>query len=210
MTYRPNGLWCFMIRIAITGGIACGKSLAASFMEEAGVAVCEADTVAHALMKPGTAVFHRLVEEFGPGILSADGMIDRRILGELVFNDRGKLARLNAAVHPAVRAQIAQWLAHKEKSGAKVAAAVIPLLFEADMASGWDAVVCIACATPVQMARLRARGLGESDCRARIDAQMPIEEKSRKSEFTIRNDGSPEELSAEVMRTLKVIEGRYT
>lgn len=199
-----------MIRIAVTGGIACGKSLAASFMRAAGVAICEADTVAHALMEPGTAVFRRLLEEFGPGILSAGGGIDRRILGDMVFRDSEKRGRLNATVHPAVRVEIAQWLAREETAGTRIAAAVIPLLFEADMASGWDAVICITCAAPVQMARLQARGLNEADCRARLSAQMPLEEKSRKSDFTIRNDGSPEELSAQVMRTLKVIEGRYT
>lgn len=198
-----------MIRIAVTGGIACGKSLAASLMRKAGVAVCEADTVAHALMEPGTALFHRLLAEFGPGIRSGAGAIDRRILGDMVFNDSGKRARLNAMVHPAVRSEIAQWLAQEEEAGTAMAAAVIPLLFEAGMATGWDAVICIACSPPLQVARLQARGLDEAACRARISAQMPLEEKRGKSDFTIWNDGSPEELSAQVMRTLKGIQEKY-
>jgi len=198
-----------MIRIAVTGGIACGKSLAAAFMQKAGVAVCEADVVAHALMAPGTEVFRRILDRFGTQILSADGAIDRRILGELVFNDGEQRERLNAAVHPAVRSAMAQWLAREETSGTRMAAAVIPLLFEADMASGWEAVVCIACSLPVQMERLRSRGLEDAACRARLSVQMPLEEKCRRSDFAIMNDGSPEELSASVMRTLKVIEEKY-
>lgn len=195
-----------MIRVAVTGGIACGKSLAASFLKEAGVAVCEADTVAHALMEPGTAVYRRVLAVFGTEILAADGFIDRRILGNLVFNDDKKREQLNAAVHPAVREAMEKWLERQEADGLKVAAVVIPLLFEAKMASGWDAIVCIASSLPVQMARLHLRGLGEAECEARLLAQMPLEKKIEKSDFTIWNDGSPEELSVSVMRTLKVIE----
>lgn len=198
-----------MIRVAVTGGIACGKSLAASCMRTAGVSVCEADEVAHRLMVPGEPVFRQVLSVFGPGILAADGSIDRRILGGLVFNDAGKLAQLNAAVHPAVRDAIGQWLARQEVEGAAVAAAVIPLLFEAGMASGWDVVVCIACAPPVQLARLRSRGFDEAACASRLRAQMPLDEKIKKADFTIWNDGSPEELCASVVRTLKVIEERY-
>ncbi len=199
-----------MISIAVTGGIACGKSLAASFMREAGVPVCEADTVAHSLMTPGTPVFRQVLDAFGTTILGIDGSIDRRVLGDLVFNHAARRARLNAIVHPAVRSAMAAWLAQERAAGVEMAAAVIPLLYEADMASGWEAVLCIACAPDVQMERLRSRGLDEAACRLRLQAQMPVEEKTRRADFTIWNDGSPEELSAAVRRTLKVIEERYT
>ncbi len=195
-----------MIRIAVTGGIACGKSLAASFMREQGVSVCDADEVAHRQMLPGTAVYRKVVETFGPGILAADGAIRRDVLGGIVFQEPERLARLNALVHPAVREEMTQWLDREEASGTRMAAAVIPLLFEAGMAQGWDAVVCIACSPPVQMARLRSRGLDDAACRVRLLAQMPIEQKAARSDFTIQNDGSPEALSASVMRTLERIE----
>ena len=199
-----------MIRVAVTGGIACGKSLAASMMEATGVPVCEADAVAHALMRPGMGAYRAVVDAFGAGILATDGTIDRRILGDIVFNDETKRRRLNVLLHPAVRVEIQRWLDERDRAGFRMAAAVIPLLFEAGMAEGWDAVVCVACREPLQMERLRSRGLDAAACRARLDAQMPLDEKVRKSDFTIWNDGSPDELSESVRQVLKGIEERNT
>lgn len=199
-----------MIRIAVTGGIACGKSMAASFMKDLGVAVCDADTVAHFLMKQGTEPYHQIVEGFGPHILAADGSIDRRILGDVVFNDKERLGQLNAILHPAVKTEIREWLERQEASGSKMAAVVIPLLYEADMANGWDAVICIACSPALQMERLRARGFDEEASLARLRAQMPIEDKVKKADFQIWNDGSPDALSELIRQALKGIEEKYT
>lgn len=199
-----------MIRVAVTGGIACGKSLAASMMEAAGVPVCEADAVAHALMRPGMDAYRAIVDAFGESILASDGVIDRRILGAIVFNCEAKRRRLNALLHPAVRVGIWRWLDEREQAGVRMAAAVIPLLFEAGMADGWDAVVCVACKPPLQMERLRSRGLDTAECQARLDAQMPLDEKVGRSDFTIWNDGSPDELSESVRQVLKGIEERNT
>lgn len=198
-----------MIRVALTGGIACGKSLVASMMEAAGVPVCDADVVAHMLIKPGTDAYRKVVDAFGSCILADDGTVDRRILGDIVFNNEAKRQRLNALLHPAVRVEIARWLQQQEQVGARLAAAVIPLLFEADMAAGWDAVVCVACQPRLQLERLRARGLDEAACRARLAAQMPLEEKVKRSDSTIWNDGSPDELSESVRQVLEGIEEKY-
>ncbi len=199
-----------MIRVAVTGGIACGKSLAASMMEASGVPVCEADAVVHALIKPGSDAYRDILKAFGSCILAGDGTIDRRILGDIVFNDEAQRQRLNALLHPAVRRAIQSWLGQQAGNGTRMAAAVIPLLFEAGMDEGWDAVVCVACSPAVQMERLRSRGLDESACRARLGAQMPLDEKVRRSDFTIWNDGSPDELSELVRQALKGIEERNT
>ncbi len=198
-----------MIRVAVTGGIACGKSLAASMMEAAGVTVCDADAVAHMLMEPGADAYRELVKAFGSGILAEDGTVDRRVLGNIVFNNEEQRQRLNALLHPAVRAEIARWLEQQEQDGVRVAAAVIPLLFEAGMAAGWDAVVCVACQPELQMERLRSRGFDEAACRARMAAQMPLAEKVERSDFTIWNDGSADELSESVRQVLDEIEERY-
>lgn len=199
-----------MIRVAVTGGIACGKSLAASMMEAAGVPVCDADAVAHQLIKPGADAYRDVVDAFGACILAEDGTIDRRVLADIIFNDEAKRQRLNALLHPAVGVAIERWLAKREQDGDRMAVAVIPLLFEAGMAAGWDAVVCVACQPGNQMARLRARGLDDAACRARLAAQMPLAKKVKRSDFTIWNDGSPDELSESVRRTLKAIEERNT
>lgn len=206
--YDSNSIVVRMICIAVTGGIACGKSLAASFMRKEGVAVCEADTVAHSLMEPGSDVYRLVIEAFGPSILAKDGSINRNVLGSRVFNCTEELAMLNSIVHPAVRQKVEQWLAAQEASGEKMAAVVIPLLYEAGMATGWDAVLCISASPAVQMARLRSRGLSAEDSRGRLLAQMPVEEKEKRADFVIRNDESPEMLSASVTRVLKQIEER--
>jgi dephospho-CoA kinase len=198
-----------MIRVAVTGGIACGKSLAASMMDAAGVPVCDADAVAHRLIEPGTDAHRKVVDAFGSCILADDGSIDRRVLGDIVFKHEEKRQRLNALLHPAVRVEIERWLRQQAQGGARMAAAVIPLLFEADMAAGWDAVVCVACQPSLQMARLRSRGLDEAACRARLAAQMPLAEKVKRSDFTIWNDGSPDELSESVRQVLEGIEERH-
>lgn len=199
-----------MIRVAVTGGIACGKSLAASMMEAASVPVCDADAVAHQLIKPGADAYRDVVDQFGACILAEDGTIDRRVLADIIFNDEAKRQRLNALLHPAVGVAIERWLQQRELDGTRMAVAVIPLLFEAGMAVGWDAVVCVACQPGIQMARLRARGLDDAACRARLEAQMPMAKKVKRSDFTIWNDGSPDDLSESVRQTLKAIEERNT
>ncbi len=156
------------------------------------------------------AAYRAVVDAFGAGILASDGTIDRRILGDVVFNNEAKRRRLNALLHPAVLIEIRRWLDEREQAGAHMAAAVVPLLFEAGMAEGWDAVVCVACMQPLQMERLSLRGLDAAACRARLDAQMPLDEKVRRSDFTIWNDGSPDELSESVRHVLKGIEERNT
>ncbi len=199
-----------MIRVAVTGGIACGKSLVASMMEAAGVPICDADAVSHKLIKPGTDGYRDVVNAFGTNILAGDGTIDRRLLGAIVFEDVTRRQRLNALLHPAVRLEIEHWLRQREQDGVRLAVAVIPLLFEADMAAGWDAVVCVACQPQAQMARLCERGLDDAACRARLEAQMPLVKKIKRSDFTIWNDGSQDELSESVRQLLKAIEERNT
>ncbi len=195
-----------MIRIAVTGGIACGKSLAASFMQQAGIPVCDADVVAHALMEPGARAYADVVAFFGDGILTVGGRIDRMVLGKVVFGDVRKLAQLNAMVHPRVKGEIDAWLSTQSAAGKSMAGAVIPLLYEAGMQAGWNVVICIACSKANQIARLRARGLSEADAMARMQAQMPVEEKARRADIVIWNDGGPEDLALDVRRALKAIE----
>jgi dephospho-CoA kinase len=179
-----------MLRIAVTGGIACGKSRMALYLQSCGVPVCDADDLAHAAFDIGRTVYNDVVEKFGAGITDDSGTIDRSKLAAIVFGDSSKLKELNKLVHPAVEKEISKWLSAREAAGDKAAVVIIPLLFEAGMDRGWDAVICVGCPPDVQLQRLMARGLDIEQCRHRIDAQMSLDNKMEKSDFVIWNDGS--------------------
>jgi len=179
-----------MLRIAVTGGIACGKSRMALYLRSCGISVCDADDLAHEAFEPGRAVYNDVVEKFGVGVVAEDGIIDRKRLADIVFGDRSRLEVLNRLVHPAVEREISKWLNAREEAGDSIAVVIIPLLFEAGMDHGWDAVICVACPPDLQLQRLMQRGLDVEQCRLRVDSQMSMDEKMKRSEFVIQNDGS--------------------
>lgn len=189
-----------MVRIAVTGGIACGKSLVGSVLTDRGVPVLDTDHVACELMQPGEEVYRRVVEAFGRDILNK-GSIDRGKLGGLVFADARKRHLLNELVHPEVRRRWRAWLGGQDGKGA-AAAVIIPLLYEIGEQAGWDAVVCVACARKTQMDRLRQRGLSEVEGCRRIDAQMPLAEKVVRADYVIVNQGGKWLAKAQVGRVL--------
>jgi len=175
-----------MKRIALTGGIACGKSALAGFLSELGCQVLDTDAMVHALEAPGGAAVAPIVAAFGPEMRATDGGIDRARLGQLVFADKAARLRLNAIVHPLVRAELMRGLT---KPGQQPIVAIIPLLFEAGWEDGWDAVVCIVCKEAEQRRRLLARGLSEAAAQARVAAQLPLAEKARRASHVVWNDG---------------------
>ena len=189
-----------MKRIALTGGIACGKSTLAGMLAELGCRVADADAIVHTLEAPGGEAIGPLVAAFGPAARQDDGGIDRAWLGRLVFSDPVARARLNAIVHPLVREALARW---QLSAGGDVQVAVVPLLFEAGWEHGWDAVVCVACRAETQLRRLTARGLTAAEARARLAAQMPVEEKVRRADRVVWNDGDPAALRREAERLLE-------
>ncbi len=192
-----------MIRIAITGGIACGKSLVGEMFSEAGVSICDADYLAHSLMVPGTDVYNGIIEAFGKGIIADNGSIDRQKLGKLVFSDERQRFVLNNIVHSAVKELYESWL--DEHNAEAVAAVIIPLLYEAGMENGWDAIVCVSCSDEVQQQRLKERGLSEVEARQRISAQLPTTVKMAHSDFVIFNDGTISVLKKQVEKVLRHI-----
>jgi dephospho-CoA kinase len=187
-----------MLRVAVTGGIACGKSCLAEYLKARDTAVCDADELAHGILVDSDAVRERIQREFGSDIIDCDGRVDRKRLGDIVFLDRGRLAVLNAIVHPAVKARLKKWLMERESEGALMAVAVVPLLFEASMDSGWDAIVCVVSAEEIQLQRLLGRGLSPEQCRARINAQLPLREKAGRSDYVIENNGSLPEFEKKI------------
>jgi dephospho-CoA kinase len=186
-----------MKRIALTGGIACGKSALAGFLAECGCDVLDTDALTHALEAPGGTAVAPIVAAFGPDMRAADGGIDRNRLGQQVFTDEAARLRLNGIVHPLVGEALTRWLA---TPGECPKVAVIPLLFEVGWAAGWDGVVCVACAEAEQMRRLQARGLSAAAARARVAAQLPLAEKIRQANCVVWNDGDLAALRREAIR----------
>lgn len=186
------------VRVAITGGIACGKSLFCALFEKLGAAVIDADEVTHRLEAPGGKAVGLLAARFGQTILAPDGGIDRPALARIVFADAQARDDADAILHPFVHAEIRRWL---RGPGAAVRAAAIPLLFEAGWDDGWDAVVCVAAHEETQIERLvRTRGYTETQARGRIAAQMPVAEKAARSDYVVWNDADAETLEKEAGR----------
>lgn len=201
-TEAPSAPW---LRICVTGGIACGKSLVGAYLEALGVAVIEADAVCHGLMCAGTPLFAKIVAAFGREILAADGGIDRARLGRRVFGDKTALSRLNAILHPAAQDAIATWVrARREEVRLQSAAAIsnsiqvwrggvvaiIPLLYEAAWEAAWDRVICVGAPIVLQQERLRAKGFTEKEGHDRLAAQWPVEEKMKRADYVIFNAGT--------------------
>lgn len=185
-----------MYLAGLTGGIASGKSTVAERMVERGAELVDADTVAREVVLPDTPTYLKIVEHFGAGILDAEGFIDRPALGRIVFGDPAKRALLNELTHPPIMAEIAERLEVLQAFDGVVVLDV-PLLVEAGVARGYDAIVVVAAAPEVQLQRLvDLRGMSEADARARMDAQAPLEERLAVATHTIWNEGSLEELRA--------------
>lgn len=190
-----------MLRAALTGGIATGKSFALKCFAALGVPVVDADLLAREVVAPGTEVLHAIAGRFGRGILTAGGSLDRRALARVVFSDRAARSDLEAIVHPAVYRRIGAWFLALPPA-TPLAMADIPLLFETGHAPDFDAVVVCACSPQEQLRRLIARdGLSHADARARLSAQWPIHEKVARADHVIRTDGGMADTEREVRKT---------
>jgi dephospho-CoA kinase len=188
-----------MLRLGLTGGIASGKTAVAAMLREMGFDVLDADSLAHKLSEPGQPAYDEVVREFGPAILEPDKRINRAKLAAIVFDDRAKLERLNAAIHPRVETaahrQFDEWSRNGTRDAAFVEAA---LLVEAGYHKKLDGVVITWCRPDQQIERLRARGLTEQEARQRISAQLPVEEKLRYATEKIDCSGSLEDTRKQV------------
>jgi dephospho-CoA kinase len=188
--------------IGLTGGIGSGKSAAAAFLRKLGVTVIDADEGTRAVQAPGSEGLHRLVEAFGPEMLTTEGALDRAALGAVVFADASARQRLNAIVHPLVREWMAERVREAAERGYEVVVLDIPLLFETRGTEGLDAVILVYSPEELQLKRLvEQRGMDEGAARERIAAQMPIDDKRRLASHVVVNTGTLEDLRSEVERT---------
>jgi dephospho-CoA kinase len=178
-------------RVALTGGIATGKSYVRGRFEADGIPTIDADTLARAAVAPGTSGLAEIVRRFGAAMLDSTGALDRKKLAAVVFSDPAARRDLEAIVHPFVRTATNTWFASLNPTQDPFAVADIPLLFETGRDADFDAVVVAACAPETQLARLMARdGIGDPEARLRIAAQLPLAEKIAKADYVIRTDGS--------------------
>jgi dephospho-CoA kinase len=190
-------------RIGLTGNIACGKSTVGRLLVARGAEYVDADRLVHALMEPGTPEHARIVERFGPDVLTADRQIDRPKLGGIVFADPAALRDLEAILHPGVRAEIRRRLA---ASTAQIFVVDAIKLLEGGLAREMDAVWVVTCPREEQVRRLMAeRGLSEEQAAIRISAQNPQEEKVRQATVVIENGGTLADTERQVEAALAAI-----
>jgi dephospho-CoA kinase len=188
-----------MLKIALTGGIATGKSYVLSQFRRLGVPCLDADELAHGVEAAGTEATMAIAERFGRDVLAEDGSVNRAKLGPIVFRDPAARRDLEAIVHPAVYRAISAGVRAFELTGnAPFAVVDVPLLFETGAQRQFDRVIVTACRPETQLARLTGRGLSDEAARQRIAAQWPTEEKTSRADYVITTDGSFEETNRQI------------
>lgn len=181
-----------MRRIALTGGIASGKSFVADELRRLGATVIDSDLLAREVVEPGTDGLAAVLDRFGPAVITPDGRLDRSALGQVVFDDDNARADLNAIIHPRVR-RLAE---ERERSASPdaVVVHVIPLLVEAGLVGGFENVMVVDVPAEVQLERLRERdGMDAAQATARLRAQASREERLAVATWVIDNTGTQEQ-----------------
>lgn len=184
------------MRIGLTGGIAAGKSLVSSTLMELGAEVLDADAISREVVQPGTPGLKSIIDEFGSGVVNADGTLNRAALGSIVFGSPALLERLNGILHPAIKEEMlcrARYI-EQERPGGMVVFDV-PLLIECGWQDVADEVWLVTAPLEERLRRIALRdGLGREQAIKRIQAQMPDEEKAKYADVIINNSGSMDEL----------------
>jgi dephospho-CoA kinase len=188
-----------VLLVGLTGGIGSGKSTVARMLASRGAVVLDADVLAREAVAPGTSGLAAVVARFGDTVLANDGSLDRSRLAEVVFTDDAARSDLEAIVHPQVRRRIGEAVASHAGSDA-VVVVDSPLLFETGAHESFPVVVVVTAPDETRIARLTARGMAENDVRARMAAQLPLEDKASRADMLLDNGGSEADLDALVER----------
>lgn len=198
-----------MRKVALTGGIATGKTYVAGRLREAGIPLVDADILARDVVAPGTPGLSAVRQRFGPDAVRRDGTMDRVRIGQIVFKDKRARQDLEGIIHPAVQKAIDKYFASLPKR-TPFAVADIPLLFETGREGQFDVVVVVACPRAMQVERMIERNrLSPEDAGRRLAAQLPIDKKVEKADFVIRTDGSFAETDAQVTALVQqLIDGK--
>jgi len=201
-----------MVVAGLTGGIATGKSTVAAIFEEAGARLIDADRIAREAVRKGSPAHRDIVAHFGMDVLLGDGEIDRKRLAAIIFNNPAAQRALEHIVHPQVKQEVDRRVALIRRQAPDALIILdIPLLFEAGMQRGLDAVIVVYAPEHLQLARLMARdGLTEPEALARIRAQMPIESKRALATRVIDNAGSREQTRQQALEIYRQLAGSLT
>ena len=198
-----------MMKVAVTGNVASGKSTLSRLWAREGVSLVQADELARAVVEPASEGLAAVVDSFGKEVLAADGSLDRSILRKLVFREPEARARLEGILHPLILARRERWMAEREGEGIRLAVAEIPLLFEVGLEGEFDVVVLVDAPYSERLRRLlEDRGLEEEEAKRMMDAQMPSEKKRVRAHFVVDNAGSKEELEIRALALLDLLRAR--
>ena len=190
------------MRVGLTGGVASGKSTVAALLRELGAVVVDSDVLAREVVEPGTPGLAAVVEAFGPEVLTADGTLDRPALGAVVFGDEAARRRLEAILHPLIRARAAELEAAAPEG--TVVVHDIPLLVETGQADRFDAVLVVDVPVETQVERMvRDRGMSREDALARVAAQADREQRLAAATHVVDNTGTREDLRDRVAEVLE-------
>src|SRR4051812_47730152 len=174
------------MQVGLTGGVGSGKSTVSARLAELGALVIDADAIAREVVEPGTPGLAAVVERFGPGVLDADGRLDRPKVAGIVFNDEAARADLNAIVHPLVGARTGELMAAAKPDD--VVVYDVPLLVESNMAEGFELVIVVEAEAELRIARLEQRGMPPPDARARMAIQATDEQRRAVADELIENN----------------------
>ncbi|RYL93812.1 dephospho-CoA kinase [Sporolactobacillus sp. THM7-4] len=193
-----------MLKIGLTGGIASGKSTVSHWLKNHHYPLIDADQVSRDVVAPGEKVLSDIADAFGKHMILKDGGLNRKALGELIFKDQDKRRKLNTILHPLIRKRIRERLDQLEKAGVTVVFLDIPLLFEGPLAHWVDRILVVYVSEDTQIRRLMARnGLTKEEALERITSQMPLDEKKKRADAVIDNNGSLEETEKQLIAILK-------
>ena len=200
-----------MLRVGLTGGLASGKSLVGHSLADLGCHLIEADALGHEVLLPGGDAYAPVVSEFGSEILDADGVIDRRRLGALVFGHPERLAKLSSYVHPAVVRREEQIIAGTQASDPQgIVVVEAAILVETGSYRRFARLIVAVCSREMQIARAMKRdGLSRDEVLARLERQLPLEEKVKVADYVIDTSGTKEhalEQTQEVYRSLRSLQ----
>lgn len=196
-----------MLKIGLTGSIGTGKSTVSKLLRERGIAVIDADLLAREIVKKGQECLNDLKNVFGNQVLTIDGELDRKKLGQIVFSDDSKLELLNSVTHPHIRRRMKAQMNELESKNNKVIVLDIPLLFEAKMEDLVDIILVVFAKEEIQIKRITERdNCTQEEAMRIIKTQISQQDKISKSDYTIDNSGTIEELKEKLNGFLEKIE----
>ena len=193
--------------LGLTGGIASGKSTVAAILRRLGASIINADELSREVVRPGQDAWNEIIKSFGSDILQEDKTLDRRKLRKLVFDNPEARKKLEAIIHPRVRALAERRISELAASGSSIIVYEVPLLFEAQIHLWLRPVILVACNVETQRKRLLERDhLTQLEVQQHLDAQMNLEEKRKLADYVIENDGALEDLEQQVRTVLQKIQ----